>query len=178
MGLLHVRFSVRRLMLLVAAIAVGLALLGEFWEGLPPRFVVRGIPARIARLRPGMTWEQTREILGLEQSWLVGGTGAYFGGGEGNGHGMLEAYWVRPPRTVVVMSRVGGGDPAPVKTFRSTAILKLWFRIRTDPSSGTRNWRRDESTRLVRASFDGDSTTIAVMPGSFPMERDPTPPEP
>jgi hypothetical protein len=151
-------------MLLVAAIALGLALLGEFGEGLPPRFVVRGIPARIARLRPGMTWEQTREILGLEQSWLVGGTGAYFGGGEGNGYDMLEAYWVRPPRTVVVMSRVEGGDPAPVKTFRSAATLKLWFR--TDAQSGTRSWRRDESTRLVRAYFSSDSTTIAEMPGS------------
>ena len=113
----RVRFRVRWLMLLVAAIAVGLALLGEFGEGLPPRFVVRGIPARIARLRPGMTWEQTREILGLEQSWLVGGTGAHFGGGVGNGHSMLEAYWVRPPRAVVVMARVAGGDPAPVRTF-------------------------------------------------------------
>jgi hypothetical protein len=38
-----------------------------------------------------MTWEQTREILGLEQSWLLGGTGAYFGGGDGNGHAVLEA---------------------------------------------------------------------------------------
>ena len=35
-----------------------------------------------------------------------------------------------------MMARVGGGDPAPVKTFRSTAILKLWFRIRTDPRRG------------------------------------------
>ncbi len=85
MGLPLVRFTVRRLMFLVAAIAVGLALLGEFGEGLPPRFVVRGIPARIARLRPGMTWEQTHEILGLEQTWLTGGTGAQFGGGDGNG---------------------------------------------------------------------------------------------
>jgi hypothetical protein len=164
MRLPHVRFTVRRLMLLVAAIAVGLALLREFGEGLPPRFVVSGIPARIARLRPGMTWEQTGEILGLEQSWLVGGTGAYSGGGDGNGRDMHEAYWVRPPRAVVVMARVGRGDPAPVKTFRSAATLQLWFR--TDAWPWPRNWRRDESTRLVRASFCGDSTTIAEMPGS------------
>ncbi len=165
MGLLHVRFSVRRLMLLVAAIAVGLALLGEFWEGLPPRFVVRGIPARIARLRPGMTWEQTREILGLEKSWLVGGTGAYFGGGDGyGGQYMLVAYWVRPPRAVVVMGRDRGGDPPPVKTFRSTLILKLCFR--GDAGAGAHNWRSDKSTRLVRAAFCDDSTTIAEMPGS------------
>ena len=176
MGLPRVRFTVRRLTLLVAAVAVGLALLGEFGEGLPPRFVVRGIPARIARLRPGMTWEQTHEILGLEKTWLMGGTGAQFGGGDGNGRRILEGYLVRPVRVVVVMARVGGGNPAPVKTFESAATIHVWFR--TDNHSGGRDWRQDKSTRLIRASFSSDSTTIAVMPGSFPMERDPTPPEP
>ena len=175
MGLPLVRFTVRRLMFLVAAIAVGLALLGEFGEGLPPRFVVRGIPARIARLRPGMTWEQTHEILGLEQTWLTGGTGAQFGGGDGNGRNILEGYLVRPVRVVVVMARVGGVNPAPVKTFQSAATVQVWFR--TDIHSGGRTWRQDKSTRLIRASFCSDSTTIAVMPGSFPLERDPTPPE-
>jgi hypothetical protein len=176
MGLPRVRFRVRWLILLVAAIAVGLALLGEFGEGLPPRFVVRGIPARIARLRTGMTWEQTHEILGLEKTWLMGGTGAQFGGGEGNGHYQVENYLVRPVRVVVVMARVGGGNPAPVKTFQSAATIQLSFL--TEAWSGTRNWQQDKSTRLVRASFRSASTTIAVMPGSFPMERDPTPPEP
>ena len=176
MRLPHVRFTVRRLMLLVAAIAVGLVFLGEFGEGLPPRFVVRGIPARIARLRPGMTWEQTHEILGLEKTWLMGGTGAKFGGGEGNGHYMVEGYLVRPVRVVVVMARVGGGNPAPVKTFESAATVNVWFR--TDNWSGGRSWRRNKSTRLLRASFSSDSTTIAVMPGSFPIGGDPTPPEP
>jgi hypothetical protein len=176
MGLPRVRFRVRWLMLLVAAVAVGLALVGEFGEGLPPRFVVRGIPARIARLRPGMTWEQTHEILGLERTWLMGGTGAQFGGGDGNGHYMVEGYLVRPVRAVVVMARVGGGNPAPVKTFQSAATVKVLFR--TDAWSGTRSWRWEKSTRLVRASFCNDSTTIAVMPGSFPIEGDPTPPEP
>jgi hypothetical protein len=148
----------------------------EFGEGLPPWFVVRGIPVRIARLRPGMNWEQTHEILGLEQTWLMGGTGAQFGGGEGNGHYVIEGYLVRPLRVVVVMARVGGGNPAPVKTFQSAATIQLSFR--TDAWSGTRSWRQEKSTRLVRASFCSDSTTIAVMPGSFPMERDPMPPEP
>jgi hypothetical protein len=73
-------------------------------------------------------------------------------------------------------SGYGGGNPAPVKTFQSAATIQLSFR--TDAWSGTRNWQQDKSTRLVRASFCSDSTTIAVMPGSFPMERDPTPPEP
>jgi hypothetical protein len=128
MGLPRVRFRVRRLMLLVAAIAVGLFLLREFGEGLPPRFVVRGIPARIARLRPGMTWEQTHEILGLEQSWLRGGTSAKYGGGDGGAHMMLEGYLVRPVRVVGVMARTGGGNPAPHKTFQSTATIHVWFR--------------------------------------------------
>lgn len=174
MRLPHVRFTVRRLMLLVAAIAVGLVFLGEFAEGLPPQFVIRGIPARIAQLRPGMNWERTREILGLEQSWLLGGTGAYYVGGDGSGHALLEAYCLRTPRAVVVMKPVGGGNAAPVKTFTASASLKLWFR--TDAELGTRSWRRDKSTRLLRASFCGDSATIAVMPGSFPVGGDPPPP--
>jgi hypothetical protein len=176
MRLPHVRFTVRRLMLLVAAIAVGLVFLGEFGEGLPPQFVVRGIPARIARLRPGMNWEQTREILGLEQSWLLGGTGAYYvANGGGNGHYWLEAYCVRTPRAVVVMKAVGGGNAAPVNTFTASASLMVWFR--TDGELGTQSWRRDKSTRLLRASFCRDSTTIAVMAGSFPIGGDP-PPQP
>jgi hypothetical protein len=158
------RFTVRRLTLIVAALAVGLALAREFGEGLPPRYVVRGIPKRIARLRPGMNWEQTREILGLEESWLTGGTGARFGIGEGNGHYMHEVYYVRMPSVVAVMERVGGGNPTPLKTFQSTATIQLWFR--TDIRSGVESWRRNKSTRLRRASFASDSKTIAEMPGS------------
>jgi hypothetical protein len=101
--------------------------------------------------------------------------GAYFGGGDGNGHALLEAFWVRPPRALVVMKPVGGGDAASVKTFTASKSLKLWFR--TDAELGTRSWRRDKSTRLLRASFCSDSTTIAVMPGSFPIAGDP-PPQP
>jgi hypothetical protein len=151
-------------MLIVATIAVGLTLVGEFGEGLPPRYVVRGIPTRMARLRPGTTWEQTHEILGLEQTWLTGGTGARFGHGDGSGQSMHEVYYVRPPRIVVGMARVEGGNPAPVKTLQSTAMIQLWFR--RDMRSGVWNWRQDKSTRLVRASFSKDSTTIAEMPGS------------
>jgi hypothetical protein len=64
------RFTVRNLMFITAIFAVGLFVAQEFWEGMPPRSVVRGIPARIARLEPGMTFRQVHDILGLEKSWL------------------------------------------------------------------------------------------------------------
>jgi hypothetical protein len=63
-------------MVFVAVVTLGLAVVEEFQDGLPPRFVVRGIPRRIARLRRGMTPEQAHEILNLERPWLLGGIGA------------------------------------------------------------------------------------------------------
>ena len=42
--------------------------------GAPPRFAIQGVPDRVNRLRPGMTREQASAILGLERSWLLGGT--------------------------------------------------------------------------------------------------------
>ena len=60
-----------------------------------------------------MTWEQTHEILGLEQTWLTGGTGAQFGGGDGSGRNMLEGYLVRPERVVVVMAEWEASIPSP-----------------------------------------------------------------
>src|SRR5215471_10543732 len=79
------RFTVRNLMLITAMVAVGLFVAQESWEGMPPRSVVQGIPARIARLKPGMTVRQVHDILGLEKSWLKGGTDAKFLLGEENG---------------------------------------------------------------------------------------------
>ena len=119
---------------------------------------------RIERLRPGMTWEQTQKTLGLEQSWLTGGTGARAAPSDGNGHYQHLVYDVRPPRIGVRMARVGGGNPAPVKILQPTAMIQLWFR--TDFRSGAFNWRQDQATRLVRASFSRDSITIAEMPRS------------
>ena len=57
MRLPRVRLTVRSMMVLIAVVALGLVLVlaEEFQDGIPPRFVVRGIPKRIARLRPGMT---------------------------------------------------------------------------------------------------------------------------
>jgi hypothetical protein len=140
-------------MILIAVSALGLAIAAELQEGSPPRFVVRGIPKRIARLRPGMTWEETREILGLEQTWLTGGTGARFAYGERSGHYMHEVYYVRPPRVVVQMAQVGASSPTPVKVLHRTAMIQLGFGM-DYPS---------RNKRLVRASFSSDSMTIAEM---------------
>ena len=76
MCLPRARFTLRSMMVFVAVVALGLAVVEEFQDGLPPRFVLRDIPRRIARLRPGMTSEQAHEILGLERTWLLGGIGA------------------------------------------------------------------------------------------------------
>jgi hypothetical protein len=164
MRLPRVRVTVRLMMVLIAVVALGLAIGEEFQEGIPPRFVVRGMPKRIDRLRAGMSWEQTREILGLEETWLTGGTSAHFSNGGGNGRSMYEVYYVRPPRIVVRKARVGGGNPAPVQVLQSTATVQLWFS--TEFQSTMEDWRRDKSTRLARASFSSDSTTIAEMPRS------------
>ena len=55
MRLPRLRVTARLMMVLVAVVALGVAIAEEFQEGIPPRFVVRGIPKRIDRLRTGMT---------------------------------------------------------------------------------------------------------------------------
>lgn len=145
------------------AFVLFLALAREFEDGLPPRFVVNGIPNRIERLRPGMTYEQTRDILGLEKSWLHGGTDARLFSGEGNGHVHYEEYHVRPMRRAVVNARVRGGPPEPVIIFQSPAMIQLKFRTDIRSAHGW-NWRKDDSTRLEWAAFSSDFRTIAEMP--------------
>lgn len=159
-----VRMSFKRMIALVAAIAVGIVLVREFEEGLPPRFVVRGIPGRINRLRPGMSWEETRSILGLEQSWFRGCTDAQQGALFGNNGSVHVTYYVRPLRAVVVTARVAGGPPSPVECWQSTAFFTLVFR--KNYNSDIWEWKQDKSTELVKASFSGDFTRIAEMPGS------------
>jgi hypothetical protein len=149
------------MMVAIAVVALGLFIAQEFQDGLPPRFVVRGIPGRINRLRPGMTWEQTHEVLGLEKTWLLGGMSARLSMEEGNGHYQHEFYYVQLPRAVVRTLQVGGGAPRPVTVMQSRARIELW--LRTDYGS-PRNWRQDLSTQLVRASFSSDFATIAENP--------------
>jgi hypothetical protein len=156
MRLPRVQFTVRSMMVLIALVALGLVLAEEFQDGIPPRFVVCGIPKRVGWLRPGMTWEQTREILGLEQTWLTGGTGGRPAHCWGDGHYMHLVYDVRPTKIVVRGARAGGGSPTTVKVLQSTATIELVF----DPHLPSGN------KRLVGASFSIDSTTIAEMRGS------------
>jgi hypothetical protein len=153
---LRVRVTVRAMMVLVAVVALGLAIAEEFQDGSPPRFVLRGIPGRIARLRPGMTPEQTRAILGLEQTWLTGGTSARFAHFIGNARSKHEVYYVRPPTAVVRTVQMGGSSPTHVTVLESTAMIQLVFRM--DFAPGTQ--------RLVSASFRSGSTTVAEMPES------------
>ncbi|WP_169977694.1 hypothetical protein [Tautonia rosea] len=162
MRLPRVRLTVRGMICLVAVVAVALFVAREFRDGLPPRFVVDGIPKRIERLRPGMTREQTREILGLETSWLRGGTDARFHLGSAGAHRIRETYYVRSPRPVVIRASIGGGPVGPVTIRRSKAMIQLVFA--TDPETGP--FQTNPSDRLVRAWFSNDSRTIAEMPGS------------
>jgi hypothetical protein len=150
------------MILLVAAVAISMVIVREFWEGFPPQFVLRGIPARIGRLRPGMTRQEAREVLGLEKSWMWGGTSARAAHRHGNGRHSTEVYYVRPPRPVVRIARVGGGDSAPVSVYKSSAMIQLWFHH----DRGSLKRGRYASARLVRASFSDGSRSIAEMPNS------------
>jgi hypothetical protein len=150
---LRVRVTVKTMMVLVAVVALGLAIAAEFRDGSPPRFVVRGIPRRIARLRPGMTPEETHAILGVDQTWLTGGTGALFGGGHGGLSQWLEFYDVRPPRIVVRTVQFRGSPPRPTNVLEKTVTIQL--RFHDDYASGTK--------RLVSASFCSGTKTIAEM---------------
>ncbi len=153
MRLPHARFTVRGIIVLVAVAAVGLFLQREFGEGMPPRFVVRGIPARIERLRPGMSRAEVREILGIDRSWIRGGTGATLGIAQGGAHHSIETYLVRSERGIVQLV-----DPA--------ELIQLQFAC--DPSRLSRSRELShlttEADRLVSASFSVHRRTIAEMP--------------
>ena len=156
------RFTVRNLMFLTAILAVGFFVAREFWEGMPPRSVVRGIPARIARLKPGMTFWQVHDILGLETSWFKGGTDAKCLLAQEDGSVYHLVYFVRPA------SRVAGGTPhvkgitTSLGVYRSQAMIEIWFDL--VPSPRRDGGRRLRATRLTRVSFSSDGETIAEMP--------------
>jgi hypothetical protein len=162
MRLPRVRLTVRMTMLIIAIVALSLFVLEEFSDGMPPRFVVRGIPSRINQLQPGMTWEEVRDVLGLQRSWVRGGTNATFGHGEGNGHYMHEVYYVRSPRLVMGMASLSGGPSQPTGFLQSEALIQVWFS--TEMGSGFTDWRSKKTSRLIRASVSRDRTVIAEMP--------------
>lgn len=77
---------------------------------------------------------------------------------------MHEVYNVRPDRLVMEMAGVGRGPFQPTAFYRSTAMIQLWFA--TDINSGVTDWLVDQGTRLARAEFSNDATTVAEMPSS------------
>jgi hypothetical protein len=85
MRLPRVRLTVRSMMVFIAVVALGLVVAEEFQDGLPPRFVVRGIPKRIARLRPGVTDAALAQL-----SRLTGLQELAFGGEAGSDAGMAH----------------------------------------------------------------------------------------
>lgn len=155
------RFTIRRLTILVALIALGCFVTSELWDGLPPRFVVRGLKGRIERLKPGMSHEEVVEILGLNKSWLRGGTGATAGIFDGDGHFQNEEYYVRPPRIVTRTATVGSAN-GPVGVYESRTTIQLIFETPggiEDPLAG----RPEMKLRSAWASDDG--RIIAEVPG-------------
>src|SRR5262245_31898138 len=110
MRLPRVRVTLRSMMVLVAVVALGLAVVEEFRDGLPPRFVVRSIPRRIARLRPGMTPEEAHESLGFGRPWLLGGMSADWGDIIGMSRTRYEHYNVGAARILLVFSERPRGE--------------------------------------------------------------------
>jgi hypothetical protein len=149
------------MMIAVAVIAVGLWIATEFSEGVPPKFVIRSIPARIGRLRPGMTREQVEEILGLRTSWVWGGLGTKFVAGYGMHHHSYEHYELRKNMPVSAVARAKGQLTA-ATSFRSTATIQLVYRVHMDPNATS--IERQESGRLVDAKFSLNNKTVAQMP--------------
>ncbi len=155
------RFTVRNLMFITAIFAVGLFVAQEFWEGIPPRSVVQGIPARIARLEPGMTFEQVHDILGLEKSWLMGGTDAKILLAQENGPIYHLVCYVRPASRVTGTPNVKGITTS-LGVYRSHAMIEIWFDLVASPRQD--GGRKLRAIRLNRVSFSCDGETIAEMP--------------
>jgi hypothetical protein len=157
MRLPRVRLTVRWMLALVAVIAVAIYVTIEVWDGLPPRFVVDGIPARIERLRKGMTRQDTEDILGIGKPWYRGGTDARLASGFVSGHIIYESYNVRPLRFPPGSTRPGpGGRPKPA--WQTSALIEVRFDVggslpHTPP-------------KLVYASFSNNARMIAEMPRS------------
>ena len=192
----RVRFTVRRMMVAVALVAAGLFAEREFGAGIPPNFVLRSIPARIGRLKPGMTRKQVHEILGLRKSWLLGGLSAKYGAGRLAVRTMTETYDLRPLKWVNRWATPSNPHPA-MGSFvrRSTAVIRLQFDAdlqysgiglssedfqvpppgspRVTPGYSWVLWdqRQEASARLIGASFVIDNKVIAESPD--PPEIDP-----
>jgi hypothetical protein len=148
---MRIRLTLRRGMLLVALVAFGLFAWEELRDDLPPRFVVRGIPARIARLKPGMSYRETAEILGLEKSWIRGGTSAWSDYGSGHARHISWVYTIRPEQTAT--GTAGVGRPA----------TEIGVGFDRDITEDSPDWRQLASTRLTLAYLRVDGEIVARM---------------
>jgi hypothetical protein len=186
------------MMVAVALVAAGLFAEREFGEGIPPNFVLRGVPARIGRLKPGMTRKQVHEILGLRKSWLLGGLSAKYGEGWLAHRTMTEIYDLRPLEWVNLYASPSNPHPALGRLVqRSTAVIRLQFDADNQSGGGFLSsevfqvpppgnprvtpgypwvvWgeRQEASARLIGASFVVNNKVIAKLPD--PPEIDPGP---
>lgn len=160
---MRIRLTLRRITLLVALVAVGLFAWVEFRDGIPPRFVLNGVPARVARLRPGMSYQETKEILGLETSWLGGGTSAWTYYGSGDRKRMEWVYALRQEQlTAAAAARMKARSPGLVPHVEPTARIHLGFVM--DLREDEPDWRQSPSTRLASARFVADGRVVAEMP--------------
>lgn len=159
---MRVRLRLRHAMVLVAVVAIGLFAWEEFRDGFPPRFVVRGIPARIARVKPGMSYQQTMDILGLETSWLQGGSDAWKYYGSGNERLIVWVYNVGPEPTPTPTSP--GKSKPKGWLFARRPILQIQVQFDLDQDNPSRNWRQLKTTRLAWARFVADDKIIAETP--------------
>jgi hypothetical protein len=184
------------MMVAAAAVAVTIGLVMEFGDGLPPRTVIRRVPARLHQLRPGMTRKQAHEILRLRESWLTGGLGATYGEGVLANRTMTETYDLRPHERYNRYATPKHPFPAISSLrWRPTAAIRLQFdadlqacggftsceAFQVPPPGNPRvtpgypwvvwDQRQEDSARLVGAWFVGHHKVMAEMPGSPKVER-------
>ena len=159
MRLPRVRFGVRAMLVLVAACALAMLVYREVKDGLPPRFVIRSVPGRIARLRPGMRRAEVREILGVGCPWHRGGTGASMRNAFGAWPALIEDYRMRPRGFAAESSAPFGMGPLAAGTIR------LHFRSEKAWIAGKDGLGRQDD-RLVGARYADDAGAVAEMSGS------------
>lgn len=155
----RVRFGVRAILLVVAASALAMLTYVEFKDGSPPRFVIRAIPGRIAKLKPGMPRSEVRQILGLGRPWHYGGTGDSKWQGFYAWPVSIEDHSVRPRGIAAAIVPIGGMGPLTPETIR------LQYRMVKGGTLGEADPDRQDD-RLMGARFADASGAVAEMPGS------------
>jgi hypothetical protein len=140
MRLPRVRITVRRIMMAVAMAAVAIIIMHEFYEGIPPRFIMRSLPGRIKRLQPGMAAVQARDILGLKRSWVLGGLGVRRHGMMSGAYMTTEHYQFENPTEMVLQFQ--HNKLPPWDTDESSTLYGAIFRVggRIIAESSTDPW--------------------------------------